>query len=319
MRSVAEASPASQARVMRDVMALAGREGFGVNLIEAFDQPWKRGWEGTVGGYWGLYDAQTREPKFVWDGAVSNYPQWRRQAGGGVALAVVIFAVAFAARDRRFTLKPWLRRWVAVAIIAAAAGMTIGLAVERIAAESFNIGTWSFSLAMAALALASPLCATVAIMRDITIPRFAELLGGEPPRSRDLFETGCGIVLLLLTLLATDVALGLVFDPRYRDFPAAALTGAAVPLAVLAWQSRASGTAGIAETLFAAMLIPSAGFIALNESLANWQALWLSVVLFALGLTLARDRFKMSFAALNPSYRLSQIRYAWITRHLPAD
>ena len=32
-------------------------ESFRVNLIEAYDQPWKRQLEGTVGGYWGLFDA----------------------------------------------------------------------------------------------------------------------------------------------------------------------------------------------------------------------------------------------------------------------
>ncbi|MDB5598521.1 MAG: beta-(1-6) glucans synthase, partial [Xanthobacteraceae bacterium] len=301
MRSVAEASPANQARVIRDVMALAKREGFGVNVIEAFDQPWKRGWEGTVGGHWGLFDAQTREPKFAWDGAVSNYPQWRRQAAGGVAMALVIFAVAFATRDKRLALKTSFGRWVGVAIIAAVAGMTIGLALERIPVESFNAGTWVLSLAMAVLALASPLCATAAIMRNSTIPTFAELLGGTPPRPRGVFETTCGIVLLLLTLLATDVALGLVFDPRYRDFPAVGMTCAVVPFAVLAWQSRTSESTGIAETIFAAMLVLAAGYLALNESLANWQALWLSLGLFGLGVTLGRGRIRMGFAALNPS------------------
>ena len=32
------------------------REKYNVNLIEAYDQPWKRALEGTVGGYWGLFD-----------------------------------------------------------------------------------------------------------------------------------------------------------------------------------------------------------------------------------------------------------------------
>jgi glucan 1,3-beta-glucosidase len=32
--------------------------------VEAFDQPWKRLLEGTVGGYWGVYDDKRREPKF---------------------------------------------------------------------------------------------------------------------------------------------------------------------------------------------------------------------------------------------------------------
>jgi hypothetical protein len=134
-------------------------------------------------------------------------------------------------------------------------------------------------------------------MRNSTIPTFAALLGGAPLTSRGVFETVCGTVLLLLTLLATDVALGLVFDPRYRDFPAAAMTCAVVPFVVLAWQSRTSESTGIAETIFAAMLVLSAGYIALNESLANWQALWLSVALLALGVTLGRARLAVQVLA----------------------
>ena len=56
MREGALPSPANQARVIQDVLALAKRENFRVNVIEAFDQPWKRALEGTVGGHWGLLD-----------------------------------------------------------------------------------------------------------------------------------------------------------------------------------------------------------------------------------------------------------------------
>ena len=77
---------------MQDVLALAKRANFRVNLIEAYDQPWKRQLEGTVGGHWGLYDAYRRQPKFAWGAAVSNHPDWRWQAAGGVG---------FAARDFR--------------------------------------------------------------------------------------------------------------------------------------------------------------------------------------------------------------------------
>ena len=31
-------------------------ENFRLNLIEAYDSLWKREWEGTVGGNWGLFD-----------------------------------------------------------------------------------------------------------------------------------------------------------------------------------------------------------------------------------------------------------------------
>jgi glucan 1,3-beta-glucosidase len=61
MREGALPSLANQALVIQGVLALAKRDKFRVNVIEAFDQPWKRRLEGTVGGYWGLFDADTRE------------------------------------------------------------------------------------------------------------------------------------------------------------------------------------------------------------------------------------------------------------------
>src|SRR5262249_26004037 len=54
MREGALPSPANQARVIQDVLALAQRENFRVNVIEAFDGPWKRALEGTCGGHRGL-------------------------------------------------------------------------------------------------------------------------------------------------------------------------------------------------------------------------------------------------------------------------
>ena len=57
MREGALPSPVNQANVILDVLALSKRDHFNVNVIEAFDQPWKRALEGTVGGHWGLLKA----------------------------------------------------------------------------------------------------------------------------------------------------------------------------------------------------------------------------------------------------------------------
>src|SRR3974390_2406014 len=74
MREGALPSPANQARVIQDVLALAARQKFRVNVIEAFDAPWKRALEGTVGGHWGLLDAASRQAEFLWGQAVSASP-----------------------------------------------------------------------------------------------------------------------------------------------------------------------------------------------------------------------------------------------------
>ncbi len=56
-------SQVNQARYIREFLQIAHEKQWNYNLIEAFDQPWKRVLEGTVGGHWGLYDTQL-EPKF---------------------------------------------------------------------------------------------------------------------------------------------------------------------------------------------------------------------------------------------------------------
>ena len=72
--------------------------GWHYNLIEAFDQPWKRVSEGTVGGYWGLFDAERRD-KGVLRGPVSNLAQWPRWAGAALALFGAALLLAGRPRD----------------------------------------------------------------------------------------------------------------------------------------------------------------------------------------------------------------------------
>src|SRR5499426_1759776 len=119
MREGALPSPVNQARALQEVLALAKRENYRVNLIEAYDQPWKRQLEGTVGGHWGLYDAYRRQAKFTWGGAVSNHPAWPWQAAGGVVLAAAVFAAALAARPRKAAAPSagWWLRIAATAIV----------------------------------------------------------------------------------------------------------------------------------------------------------------------------------------------------------
>ena len=96
-------------------------------------------------------------------------------------------------------------------------------------------------------------------------------------------------MLIVVAVLSLQASLGLVFDPRYRDFPFAPLTGAAIPFALLArWNIRP--TVPAAERVMSAALGGSAVYIAVNEGFANWQALWFSAVLFLFAATLLRER-----------------------------
>jgi glucan 1,3-beta-glucosidase len=286
MREGALPSPANQARVIQDVLALAKRENFKVNVIESFDAPWKRVFEGTVGGHWGLLDDASRSLKFEFGQPVSNHPGWVWQALGGIAFAALVFATAvFAGGARRES-----GLWAGVSANALAGGVLIGWAIENVPLESLGAGQWLRSLALVAIAAVSPVVASAALARGTPIPRFSRVLGPIDARKTDAVALIAGIVLMAAMLLAIQIALGLVFDPRYKDFPFAPLTAAVVPLAVLALRTIGEGTRGAAEIAGAGVLLLSIIYIVPNEGFANWQSLWLCAVFTALAFTLLRVR-----------------------------
>jgi glucan 1,3-beta-glucosidase len=100
-----------------------------------------------------------------------------------------------------------------------------------------------------------------------------------------------GATLVVTTLIGAETALGFVFDPRYRDFPFAALTMAVVPFATLMLLNRPQeGVRPIAEAVFAGLLAAAALYTVFNEGPDNWQSLWTCAVYLLLGVTLWRGR-----------------------------
>src|SRR5690242_10953283 len=74
-RRAARATRVNEARYLREFLGYAAKVHMPYSVIEAFDQPWKREQEGTVGGYWGIFDADA-QPKFPMTGPVVEEPRW---------------------------------------------------------------------------------------------------------------------------------------------------------------------------------------------------------------------------------------------------
>src|SRR5882757_4624110 len=290
MREGALPSRANQARVVSDILDLAKREGFRVNLIEAYDQPWKRQLEGTVGGYWGLFDAAKRVVKYPPGEPISNYPLWKLQMGAGMALSFFVFAAAWLTLRRR-PWKPRVISWIAVGISATTAGILLGVAADKMFYESYGFGGWLGWGALLAAAIASPLLCANAMMSGRPLPTFLELLGPRDDRARSALSMVLGAVLIVTALIGAETALGFVFDPRYKDFPFAALTMAVVPFSTLMLLNRPQqGVRPIAEAVFAGLLAASALYTVFNEGSDNWQSLWTCAVYFLFAITLWRAR-----------------------------
>jgi exo-beta-1,3-glucanase (GH17 family) len=290
MRDAALPSRTNQARVVSEILDLAKRENFRVNLIEAYDQPWKRQLEGSVGGYWGLFNSAQRALKYPPGVAISNYPLWKLQMGSGMALAILVFGAALLTLRRR----PWTPRlasWVAVGISATTAGILFGMAADKMFYESYGPGGWLLWGSLLAAAIVSPLLCANALMSGRGLPTFLELLGPRDKRVRSAVVTILGLALIVTTLIGADTALGFVFDPRYKDFPFAALTMAVVPFAALMLLNRPKeGTRPVAEAVFAGLFAGAAVYTGFNEGSDNWQSLWTCAVYVLFAVTLWQAR-----------------------------
>ena len=203
-RETALPSRANEAKFIRTFVALAEQEGWHYNLIEAFDQPWKRENEGAVGGYWGMYDAD-RTDKGILEGPVSNLPRWREAlAASGLAymLALVLAGVPERRRDA-----------LTLPLMAATGAAALGMWLVLTAVTARTLTDWLWAFALAGL--------------DLIVLAYAVLgLGRRTAWRARLFEAlrvRSGKWLMASGFVAAVLMLGMVFDPRYRSFPTAAL------------------------------------------------------------------------------------------------
>jgi len=289
MREGALPSPSNQARVIHDVLALAKADRIGINVIESFDQPWKRKLEGTVGGHWGFLDAHTREFKFHWGEPVSDHPDWVRQAGLGVAFAAAVFAIGFAGARTTGGLTP--NALAGLALLAGVGGLLVGWTLENMTREALGWVGWTRSIGLAVLAVGCPLASAAAVSRG-RMPTLANLLNPGQVRTSDPAVLALGALLIPAILIVTEVALGLVFDPRYRDLPFAPMSAIAAAYAVKSLVDGQNRSAARSRAEFAAgcLLALATVYILFHEGLNNWQSVWLCVAFAAFAWALTRVR-----------------------------
>jgi glucan 1,3-beta-glucosidase len=253
MREEALPGWANEARFMRGFVAAARAEGWDYNLIEAFDQPWKRQLEGAVGGYWGLFDT-TRHDKHLLSGDVSNHPHWIPLAFLSAVVGNLIILVG------RIPLR--LSPLVAVTAV----GWTLQL--EQLWMITRNAVETSAALLMLVTLFAASGAALARVAGEPMSPRFEA-------RSA-----------LLLGAIAAVLSLWLVFDPRYRDFFFVGFLPAA---AVMFLSSRSRIPVirqGHEEISIGALLSISAIIITVNETARNQQALAWTLATLLMGAAL---------------------------------
>ncbi len=169
----ADTGPEVQASVIRAFLREAQARNVEYNLIEAFDQPWKTN-EGSVGAYWGLYDAD-RAPKFALTGPVTV------EYDTTAALALVLgFLLTWQGLRRR---NPTLAHATLYALAANGFGAGIAIAAVYPLNAYMTFGTtvmWGLGLIMV-LPLAVMTLAKVNEIGDVLLGRRPTRLLPESP------------------------------------------------------------------------------------------------------------------------------------------
>jgi len=235
-RQGAEPTLVNQARFIREFAVRAKLENIDYNVIEAFDQPWKRKLEGAAGGYWGLYDIHGN-PKFSFQGPVAEAPGWGLAAYGTMAA----FFAAFLLWQRRRLGGDSALALLAVSMIGggAFAGLCRDyLMANRTPLEWAVTGLYAVFLFVAIFALGGPLAAWCSHGQPPPCLAPASHLLRWARRNDQSFDAAArllGAVRAVFLFGAAVVCLLLVFDARYRDFPLALYAFPALGLALLSW------------------------------------------------------------------------------------
>jgi exo-beta-1,3-glucanase (GH17 family) len=303
-----------QARFIRELLAReAGAGALRFNLIEGFDQPWKRRLEGAMGGYWGWFDADGRV-RVRLEGPMPADAHARRAlwaAGLGALLGTLLGLRVAATRGRVGTGNPavrrsaltaalavgrvrWLATWLMTwGVVGAALGACAVMQWQFLRVWNRSPTEWALSLSMAAAAAAWVLMA---------LPQLAHALAGTSPgparadahkgvvaawrlgASRaDRWQSGLLLALLFGTALT---ALQLVFDGRYRPL-LGPLSGVAALVALLLslLNLRLDALAREERLLAALCALLAVGLVGV-EGVTNGQALvtataWLALAAIA--------------------------------------
>jgi len=270
MREDALPSKINQAKFIRDFVHLAEKNNWNYNIIEAFDQSWKRNNEGAVGGFWGLFD-KDRGDKFVLAGNVSNFPNYQFLALGSLAL-ILIFSLIVK------NINLGMKKLVLFGSVNTLFAILFMLQIEQYTITVRN----SMELIWALVVLGTHLGIYFFVLQHIASDKKMNILNISTILKQKIFSNDALVMIFFyISFLCVVIAsLALAFEGRYRNFEIYVFIISAVSFL---WLFRGKYTLlgfGIFEKMSAFILLISAGFIFENETYLNtFSNIWIAIAL----------------------------------------
>lgn len=278
MRGPARPGTQEQTQFLRELLRYQQHTALPLNVIEAFDQPWKASLEGTAGSAWGLFTAEG-EPRFL---AIGETPtalvSTQRRLLGLCALGGALMMLALVWRGHR-SLSAHNSVLAAMAG-GAALGQLCAMALFELRLLSPFTASWSWR----ALGICLSMSWAVVELRWLSVQLAIKSLEHS---DRAAIASGPTIAVLRMAGI-TGVALYamlLVTDGRYMDLAWSLLAAPIVPRALqcLLPTSRERHTA--AMNLGALILVLLAVAVVWREGSANTDALAVAALVLLLALS----------------------------------
>lgn len=253
-REGSQPSLINQALYMRSFLKVADEKHWNYNLIEAVDQPWKRGLEGTVGGYWGIFNTDL-QAKFSLADDMAERHDGKKAIYAGLIGALILLAWSLSLNVRA---KAPL---VSMGLLGALIGISTLIQVEYLITACRVQSEW---LALGGLCL-------LGLVSSLSIPAYA--FKANQTAKRIIY-----ITLLVMLLAALSANYLLITDGRYRDFAVSLYALPVIQLSIgLKLLKQNIKTQFSAYRFLGVLLIVSAAYCLYKEPSNALAMIWLAI------------------------------------------
>jgi exo-beta-1,3-glucanase (GH17 family) len=252
-RNTSVPSHVNQARYIRDFLAVAHTKNWQYNIIEAIDQPWKRELEGTVGGYWGIYNSDLT-PKFSFTNAVAERNDNLKSLFITMLGLLLFVGLGLWLKVNKF------QHTLHTAVLGTLTGLAAVVQIEYLMTASRSMYEWAYLGGLTTMSILMLLA--IVVLSIQTCKRSKQWLN-------------VGFLLIILTVFITNLSLTL--DGRYINHPIALYALISTQLLLLSIFSGESIKASFIPRWFAWVLMASALGCLLHEYNNTNAIIWVCI------------------------------------------